>query len=45
MITVIIGIGFFLGFILLLMGKDSRRNNEYNQIKESNEEEKLNIPH
>lgn len=45
MITVIIGIGFFLGFILLLMGKDLRRNDEYNQIKKSNEEEKLNIPH
>lgn len=39
MITAIIGIGFFIGFILLLMGKDSKRNDEYNQIKESNEEE------
>lgn len=43
MIIQIIAIGFFIGFILLLMGRESKRNDVYNQIKDSNESEDIEI--
>ena len=39
MIIKIIVIGILIGLILLLAGKDSKRNNKYNQITESEDVE------
>lgn len=35
MIIKIIAIGLFIGLILLLAGKEAKRNDKYNQITES----------
>ena len=39
MIIKIIAIGLFIGFILLLAGKESKKNDKYNQIPKSEEKE------